>query len=405
MCESVSLAHVSRAVVLANALDSDRFDVYIACDPRYEWIVGEAPEAKFYPLTSIAPDFFRVRVDLRIGTHSLTTARSYFRDELDLYEAVSPDLVIADLRYTASTSASVAGIASAILVNAYWSPYRSLAIPPMPSLEATMPVRRPAPKPVRAVRRAMRAASRLRKRRQTETEPEDIEAFNILRAEVDLAPFDDYPQLMTGGAHVLYAEPPGIVTMAPMPPEHRFIGAVVWSPRVDDVAWWSSIPDDRPMIYVGMGSTGELSRLQDLVTRLAEAEATIVVSTAGRGGVDISAPNVVVAEMVPGALLCDRASLVICSGGTGTGYQAIQGGTPVIALWSNEDQYLSSKVLESHHAAIAHGPQDPVDAIMQSVVTLLNDPSFASAAERLSTIFAAVDTRNEFVAAVEDILR
>lgn len=410
VCESVSLAHVSRAVFLSAALDPDAFDVHLACDARYDWLLSEAPHAKFHPLPSIDPEYFRQRVDLGTGTHSLTTARAYLRDELQLYEAVTPDLVVADLRYTASTSAAIAGIRSAIVANAYWSPHRVGTTPPAAVDPVPTPAPRQQPTALRAARRAKRLASRLiesrdnRRAPEPEREPEDLEAFNIVRAEVGLAPFDDYPQLMTGADHVLYAEPPGLIPMRPMPDEHRFIGPVVWSPRVPEPEWWPALAADRPIVYVGLGSTGEVSRLQELVRRLAELEATIVVSTAGRGHVRTDAANVVVADLVPGDQVCRRAALVIGSGGSGTGYQAIQNGAPLIGLWSNEDQYLSIQALEAHGAAIAHGASDSVDTIMQSVSRALHEPSFTETAQRLGRLFSEVDTLQEFRTAVESIV-
>src|SRR3569833_1809409 len=40
--EAVTLAHVARPLALAKALDRSRYDVALACDPRYNELLGAA---------------------------------------------------------------------------------------------------------------------------------------------------------------------------------------------------------------------------------------------------------------------------------------------------------------------------------------------------------------------------
>ena len=47
--EAVTLAHVARPVALAKGLDRSRFEVFMACDSRYERFVGARRRANIFP--------------------------------------------------------------------------------------------------------------------------------------------------------------------------------------------------------------------------------------------------------------------------------------------------------------------------------------------------------------------
>src|SRR5204862_1096209 len=80
---------------------------------------------------------------------------------------------------------------------------------------------------------------------------------------------------------------------------------------------------------------------------------TVVIATAGRSQRREWPANVKAAEFLPGDAAARRAALVICNGGSGTAYQALAAGTPVIGLPSNLDQYLTMSAVVAHEAGIA----------------------------------------------------
>ncbi len=396
VCEAVALAHVSRAIVLANALDPAEFETHLAFDGRYSWIAPEARAAAFHELSSITPGHFRDAAD-RTGSHihTLEDAQRYVNDELRIYESVQPDLVVSDLRYSASTSAAVYGVRSAVIVNAHWSPYRLLEFPDSPPRPvAVVPPSSNRSLVARARRRLDRCFHRTDRSEGDLADLVDVAAFNAVRHEHGLVPFKDYEHLMTGADYVFYADPPGLIKMKPLPPEHQFIGAVTWSPSVD--LHLGSIGGDRPLVYVTLGSTGETSRLQALITELAEFDADVVVATANRVEISTRASNVLVSDLVPGDEICQRASVVVGSGGSGTAYQALRHGTPFVGLWSNHDQYLTSLILQESGAALALGPGTPVEEIAVSVNKVLTDPSFSRASQYLARYLFTIEAPEVF---------
>jgi UDP:flavonoid glycosyltransferase YjiC (YdhE family) len=91
------------------------------------------------------------------------------------------------------------------------------------------------------------------------------------------------------------------------PPEHRYIGPVLWSPQVPLPAWWDTIPTDRPIIYMTLGSSGDMATLPTIVAALAALPVTVLVATAGRRTLEALPPNVFVADYLPGLAASARA--------------------------------------------------------------------------------------------------
>jgi len=55
---------------------------------------------------------------------------------------------------------------------------------------------------------------------------------------------------------------------------------------------------------------------------------------------------------LPGLKAAQRASVVVCSGGTATTYQALSCGTPVLGIPCNSDQYLSMEAIARQGSGI-----------------------------------------------------
>jgi UDP:flavonoid glycosyltransferase YjiC (YdhE family) len=232
-----------------------------------------------------------------------------------------------------------------------------------------------------------------------------VQAVNAVRGEYGLTPLEeDGPHLYTDGDHVLYPEPPGLVPMGDLPANHHLIGPILWAPDLPLPAWWDELPADRPLVYLTLGSTGALHIVSALIDRLAQLPVSIVVATAGRIELSRDYANVRHAALVPGLELCRRADVVVCSGGSATAYQAVAQGTPVVGIWSNNDQYLTSRILADHGAAVLLSSGAPVGRMAHLVQTALSNRSYAANASRVSTLMRDPRVETEFPALVDSIL-
>lgn len=334
--EAVSLAHVARPCALARSLDADQYDVHLACDPRFNHLLGSLP-FPHWPIRSITSEQFLKALARGQPIYSTADLRAYVAEDRRLLAAVQPDMVVGDFRLSLSVSARLAGIPYATITNAYWSPYARLSYP-VPDLPITRLL-------------GVRLATVLFRLVRPVAFALHCIPLNRVRREHGLPSLgSDLRRIYTDADYTLYADIPGLVPMADLPPQHRFIGPVLWSPAVEPPHWWHSLPTDKPIVYVTLGSSGRSDLLQMVLSTLAELPVTVIAATAGRVTLNAVPPNAYVAEYLPGEEAASRAAVVICNGGSPTTQQALAAGKPVIGIASNLDQHLNMSALE--HAGL-----------------------------------------------------
>lgn len=387
--EAVTLAHVVRPVVLARALDPARYEIVLACDDRYLKLFGELSFA-WRPLATIPTVKFLDNLAKGRPVYDVETLRAYVRDDLALIEAVKPDLVVGDFRISLGVSARVAGVPYLTLTNAYWGPYSQLPFPlpehPMTRIfgvglsQAFFDLARPLVFALHAW------------------------PLNRVRREYGLLALDhDVRKTYTDADETLYADIPEFVPTTPLPPNHHWLGPILWSPKIEPPDWWTKLPDDQPIIYVVLGSSGENERaLPTILQGLAELPVTVIAATAGCPLAGQPPPNAYVADFLPGVEAAARAALVICNGGSLATQQALAAGVPVLGVASNMDQHLNMLCLEraSTGKRLRVGQLSP-DQVRQMVERLLSNGRYRQAASALRDIVRCHDTERVFAERVD----
>src|SRR5688572_31413792 len=122
VAEAVALAHVARAFALAQTLDPDRYEVHLACDPRYLSLFDKI-SFPVHSIRTISGEKFRHRLFNGDPLYTVSDLREYTSQDLTLLAALSPDVVVGDFRLSLSVSARVACIPYLTVTNAHWSPY------------------------------------------------------------------------------------------------------------------------------------------------------------------------------------------------------------------------------------------------------------------------------------------
>ncbi|HVU52183.1 MAG TPA: glycosyl transferase family 1, partial [Polyangia bacterium] len=332
VAEAVSLAQVVRLVTLARALDPARYEIHFASARFDDLVFGDAAFHR-HAITSLPAELVERRVARGQRPYGARTLARYVREELTLFEAVRPDLVIGDLRLSLAVSAPLARVPHACLINAYWSPHAEREGFPLPDhpLVRLLGVRLAARHFPKALPYVFRHFAR---------------PVNRLRRAHGLAEIGGLPEVLTHGDHTLYADAPALVPTRPLPPGHAFLGHVPWSPPVALPSWWSTLDPARPAVYITLGSSGRADRLPLVVDAAVELGCEVLVATAGRARLRPRSPRVHVADYLPGHLAARRASVVVSNGGSTTGYQALAEGRPVLGVPFNLDQYLATQAIE-----------------------------------------------------------
>lgn len=388
VAENVSLAQVVRLRVLAGSLDPARYEVVFACS-EFDPLIFDGTAFTRRTIHSMSAAQMHRRMAWGRRLYGGRTLARYVRDDLALLEAVQPALVVGDLRLSLLVAAPKLGVAHAALINAYWSPHaqrEGFPLPVHPIVKLIGPAR-VAPH----VGKAM---------------PLVLDHFaspvNALRRRYGLPALGNLLEVLTSADHTLFPDVPELVPLAVRSTAHHFLGPVLWSPDVPLPRELDGDTGSMPLVYVTLGSSGDLRLVDNVLAALARLPVRVLLATAGRFDRTRLPPNVIAARYVPGSEAARRAALVICNGGSSTGYQALHEGAPVLGLPFNFDQSLAMQAIERAGAGIAVLPhQASPERLMFAITTLLTDSSHRLAAQRMSRALHAVSASARFQSFVE----
>jgi UDP:flavonoid glycosyltransferase YjiC (YdhE family) len=152
-----------------------------------------------------------------------------------------------------------------------------------------------------------------------------------------------------------------------------------------------------PLVYVTLGSSGDGSALDAVLSGLEGLPIRGVLSTAGKPAPRRVPANFRVAEYVPGDALVRHARFVVTNGGSSTGYQALAAGVPVLGIPSNLDQYLSMQAITRAGAGLMlRSGSITRSEVQRAAVRLCDDASLRERAVELGRRFAEVNCHARF---------
>lgn len=373
MGEAAALSHVARPALLAAHLADCGYSVCFARDPRYNHLFQTPDSVRQINLHSLPNETVLQRVRDNEPIFSVDVLEEYIRVDLGIMREFQPDIVVGDSRFSLIASSQLAGVPFVNIVDAHWSPLVDTRFEPVDS-----PVSRLIGVPlsdlifhlVRPVAFALHTVpinAVLRKHRLAELAP-DIRAY------------------FSWGDYAVYPNDPGLYRLRqPLPPEHAFIGPLLWSPQVPKPSWWDSLPANRPVVYVSLGSTGEPKLLDALFRVLGELPVSVLAATAARGNPSQLPGNVFLADFIPGMEAARRSQLVVCNGGAMSGQQAVSAGVPYLGLISNLDQMLYSRAVQQAGACeLLRESEASEDSLRRMVRLLLTEDRYRLAAQQIA---------------------
>ncbi|MGA7178257.1 MAG: glycosyltransferase [Thiobacillaceae bacterium] len=392
IAEAVTLAHVARPLALAAALDPAHYDITFACNQRYKSFIGEL-KCLFRDLYSVDSKQFLAALANGRPVYDVDTLRRYVRDDLALINDVKPELIVGDFRLSLSASARFVGIPYMAICNTYWSPYYAHASFPLPVL----PLSRRLPLPL--ARLLFRLARPLAFALHSQP-------LNRVRHELGLPGLGyDLRRIYTDADHTLYADVPELFPTRDLPPNHHFLGPALWSPPQPKPEWWDNLPTGRAIVYVTLGSSGHPRLLSNILAALSVLPVTAIVATANAPIKQAPAANVCTAAYLPGIEAAQRASLVICNGGSPTSQQALAAGVPVLGICGNLDQFLNMEAIAVAAAGLlVRADRADTASIRTAAQRLLGEPGFKERARELAAILARYPAPRRFSELVGSLL-
>jgi MGT family glycosyltransferase len=190
------------------------------------------------------------------------------------------------------------------------------------------------------------------------------------------------------------------------PPEQvRFVG-----PRLDDPAWagdWTPPRGGDPLVLVGLSSTfmDHADVLQRITTALGDLPVHGLVTTGPAIDPDsIAAPaNVDVVRSAPHSQVLPHAAAAVTHAGHGTVIKSLAAGVPLVCLPLGRDQLDNAARVAAHGAGLRLKPKAKADAIARAVRRVIEEPSFATGAQRLASAIADDLREDRAVAELESL--
>ena len=339
VAEAVTLAHYGRIATLSRALPASDYRVVVASDPRYRTL-DEMPGTEFHPVWSIPSSQFAESLEQGRPLYDRETLIRYVEDDLALIDTVKPDLIVGDFRLSLAVSAPLRQIPYAAVVNAYWSPHVKVRYP-VPDLPFTRFTGLHLGQWLFDLARPLAFGLHARPLQQ-------------VRRHFGLPPLSgDLRGAYTWGDYTLYADVPEFFPLEEMPDNHRFLGPVFWSSHTPLPDWWENLPEDKPVVFVSLGSSGKANLLPEILEALSRLPVTVMAATAGKIAIPDSFHKIYIADYLPVEAAMKRSALTICNGGSLMTYQALTCGVPVIGVCSNMDQLLNMQALENQGLGIS----------------------------------------------------
>lgn len=383
VAEAVTLAQVVRLVSLARGLDPRRYEVHFASARFDELVFASTPFVR-HAISSPDPATVERAVARGARMYGTRDLARFVDEDLALFDAVEPDVVVGDLRWSLAVSAPLRRVPHAALINAYWSPHAERESFPLPD----HPV-------VRWL--GLELAERYFPKALPWVMAHHAAPLDRLRRRHGLAPLGGLTDVLTHGDITLFPDTPSLVPTRGGPRSHVYLGPIHWSPELALPSWWSDLRPDRPVVYVTLGSSGRLDAVRPVLEGLTSLPVEVVCATAGRLPTEGVPAGVRASAFLPGHLAARRASVVVSNGGSTTGYQALAEGTPVLGIPSNLDQYLASDAIARAGAGlVVRGDSVTPEAVRGAVERLLVEPSFRTAARAVQRDFGAFDAKARF---------
>jgi UDP:flavonoid glycosyltransferase YjiC (YdhE family) len=368
--EGATLAHVVRPLMLAKGLNPACFDVAL-CRPES---LSKFTNGLTFPVLDLEcqeSDVFTRKLDRGSPLYDFSTLCRYVEADLALIDSEKPDVIVGDFRLSLSASARLRSIPYIAICDAYWSPERVLT-PPLPVMGFT----RYAPIELSQFlfRRIAPFAFRLH-----------AQPLEKLRAKFGLPSLgNDLRRCYTDADLRLFANFQALFPDVRTHEGADFIGPIAWSPEfVGDLSF---LTGEGPLTYITMGSSGNPEVIEKLVPILENLGSRIVITTAGKPlSFTPKLPTTRIFDYLPGSMICQQASLVICNGGSPTTNQALTCGVPVLGIAQNMDQFLNMEAIANYGAGIlVRADRTAPATLRQAIESLVTDRKYTNCAKRLA---------------------
>ena len=210
--------------------------------------------------------------------------------DLELIDALHPDLVVGDMHWSLCTSARVRKVPYVAITNAAWTRWYSEPIEPPAGHFSTR------------IFGERLCKAMFPKIKDTLTWYYSL-GYKELRKKHKLPPVHSLYDLIEGDVTLLADVPEFMPTTSARPFACRYIGPILWDADFAPPPWLESLDPARPTLYFTMGSTGDAQFFDEAIRVFGDTEYQILITTGGLADLGSVPKNVFVEKYAPGAAL------------------------------------------------------------------------------------------------------
>jgi UDP:flavonoid glycosyltransferase YjiC (YdhE family) len=382
-----TLSHISRPLLVAKELRERGHKIVFA---------GESPKIKFIQqegfevMPFYEPDPEMLYGNIRKGKLRFvndTEIERMIEADLDLYKKTKPDVVLTDGRFTAPISTHIAGLKHVAIVNVSSTEYR--ALPYIPFFEWIPPWF------IRKNTKIWKTLDEINLNIEMLVFDHVMSIFKKLCSKYGMQKMITATNCLTGKDITLLADIPEYFPTKNLPEDYHYIGPLTWKSNIPSPLWWPPQKDGKPFIYISMGTTGIGDFFHKIYELIKTSDLTAIITTGEQvSGLDTIDRKIYIEVFADGDLIMEECDLVVCHGGNGTIYQALQHGKPVIGTPTIPDQKFNMRRVEALGVGkmlswreFYDNPKTLIDLI--SFVT--KEKSFYQNASRLKDILKTYD--------------
>lgn len=379
---SHTISHISRPLLIAKELRRRGHEVLFAGEsPKIEFIRQDG----FNVLPIYEPDPDMLYGNIRRGKLKFireSEIEKMIAADLSLYREANPDIVLTDGRFTAPISTHIAGIKHIAIVNVSSTEYR--ALPYIPFFDWV---------PAWMIKR--------------DTLPWQI--FCLLNLKLEMLIFDNVMNIfkrlgkkyglkktitatncLTGKDITLLPDIPEYFPTRNLPNDYHYIGPLTWKSNIPSPAWWPPEKDGKSLIYLTMGTTGIGDFFHRVYELFKTSDITAIITTGAQvKDMESIERKVYIEPFIDGDLVMESCNLVVCHGGNGTIYQALQHGKPIIGIPTIPDQKFNMRRVEALGVGRTLSWHEFIDnpmSLIELIMSITMDKSFYQNASRLKDI-------------------
>lgn len=391
-----ALAHVSRLLEIAKVLRNRGHEVVFAGHGKYLKAAAtwDRFEIHHLPYISVERVVEAVRSKKLWTLYREAELETFIASELALYKIVQPDLVLLDNRPSARTSADIAGVKTAAVLNVHMSNYRRIPFFSYSQFTGGLP--------------GMALADRLENAIERQIYDRVVMgALNAIRKKNGLK--RRYAYEHEEGDLSLLADIPEFNPVDVLPPHVRYIGPLTWHNTLPAPTCLDKLKPDQSTVYFTLGSEG----LDELVARLgglSRQGVQIVVATGAANLAGMTMPEGVFLEQYINAdVLLPHCDLVCCHGGNGTLYQALSFGLPCAVVATHAEQHYGGKRIQELGIGLSltlkQLRREGIAKLMEALQQVLDAPEYRTRAQAFSSHLKNKNGATRAADAIEDHLR